>query len=346
VVELASLVKIVDANKAALELYGLERSEVLSRGLTQVVSKEAVSHFQEEILGFLSPSRRFTWEGTDKLPTGRQIEVLVTGSIPQGYEEDWSKVIVSVSDITERKQVEQQLRQLSRAVEQSASTIIITDTAGTIEYVNPKFTEITGYTFEEVIGQNPKILKSGLTPREHYRQLWQTITEGKEWHGELLNRKKNDQLYWEHVTVSPIFNERGEITHFVGVKEDITQRKQNEVEIQRHLTELEALYENGLAVGRLLTTNEIGDRVINTFARYLQWHHVTIRLRKENSDELDLVALNLPDLREEQREQTEQHFKALIRRVGQGLSGWVIQTGLAVRTGNVHADPRYFESHA
>jgi PAS domain S-box-containing protein len=105
---------------------------------------------------------------------------------------------------------------------------VITDTSGSIEYVNPKFTQITGYSYEEVIGQNPRILKSGFTPDEEYKQLWQTISSGNEWHGELLNKKKDGTLYWESVTISPIMDDRKEITHYVGVKEDITERKQNE----------------------------------------------------------------------------------------------------------------------
>ena len=117
-------------------------------------------------------------------------------------------------------------------------------------------------------------------------------------------------------------------------------------ETQRRLAELEALYENGLAVGRLLQPREIGDRIISTFARYLPWHHVTIRLRKENSDDLELVAFNLPHLREEERKEAEQHFVARVNKVGQGLSGWVIQTGLPLRTGNVHAHPQYIDTHA
>ena len=91
-------------------------------------------------------------------------------------------------------------------------------------------------------------------------------------------RKRMGRYIWELVTISPILNDRREITHFVGVKEDITERKQNEIETRRHIAELEAVYENGLSVGRLLKPHEIGNRVIETFARYLPWHHVTIRL--------------------------------------------------------------------
>lgn len=345
--ELASLIKITDVNQAALKLAGAREKEQLINSPTQGLNEQAIlSHFQEEILGLLSPLHKFEWEGADETLDGRKIEVIVVGSIPHGYEEDWSKVIVSTSDITERKQADQQLRKLSRAVEQTASSIIITDTSGNIEYVNPKFTEVTGYSYEEAIGRNPRILKSGMTAGVEYKQLWQTIIAGHEWHGELLNRKKNGELFWESVTISPILNDRGEITHFVGVKEEITQRKQNEIETRRHVTELEAVYENGLAVGRLLEPGEIGNRVIETFARYLPWHHVTIRLRKAETDDLELVAFNLPNLKEEERTDAEQHFVARINKVGQGLSGWVIQTGVSLRTGNVHMHPQYIDTHA
>jgi PAS domain S-box-containing protein len=255
------------------------------------------------------------------------------------------KRIAGVSaDITERKQAEEQLRKLSRAVEQSASTIVITDAAGNIEYVNPQFTETTGYTFQEAVGQNPRILKSGHTSPEEYKRLWEKITAGEQWQGELHNKKKNGDLFWEYVTISPIFNERGETTHFIAVKEEITQRKQAEAETRRHLAELEALYENGLAVGRLLKPGEIGNRIIETFARYLSWHHVAIRLKRPESDDLELIALNQPGLNEQERAEMERHFSSMISKIDQGLSGWVIQTGEAIRTGNVHTHPQYVDT--
>jgi PAS domain S-box-containing protein len=344
--ELASMVRIIDVNKASLELYGIDRKEDLLLSLGELLDSTSLQHFADEIIGLMSPLKRFSWEGGDVTKAGSHIEVMVNGSIPHGYEEDWSKVIVSIIDITERKLAEQELRKLSRAVEQTGSTIVITDTSGIIEYVNPKFTQTTGYSYEEVVGQNPRMLKSGFTADEEYKNLWETIKGGGEWHGELLNKKKNGTLYWESVTISPILNERQEITHYVGVKEDITERKQSEIEIRRHVAELEAVYENGLSVGRLLEPGGIGDRVIETFARYLPWHHVTIRLRKEGSDDLELVSFNLPNLKEEERSDAEQHFVARINKVGQGLSGWVLQTGMPLRTDNVHAHPQYIDTHA
>lgn len=127
-----------------------------------------------------------------------------------------------------RKRAEETLRKLSRAVEQSSASIVITNTAGDIEYVNPKFSRLTGYLPAEVIGQNPRVLKSGQTPPEEYGRLWRTITAGQEWRGEFRNRKKNGEFYWELASISPILDAAGVITHFVAVKEDITEHKRLE----------------------------------------------------------------------------------------------------------------------
>ncbi|HSK66159.1 MAG TPA: PAS domain S-box protein, partial [Anaerolineales bacterium] len=116
-------------------------------------------------------------------------------------------------------------------------------------------------------------------------------------------------------------------------------------ETQRRLSELEALYENGLAVGQLLEPRQIGERIIETFARHLSWHHVAIRLLREGTDELELIAFNQPDLSEKERSQAVRHFNSKINRVGQGLSGWVVQTGQPIRSGNVYDYPQYVSTY-
>jgi PAS domain S-box-containing protein len=138
-----------------------------------------------------------------------------------------------------RKRAEEELRKLSRAVEQSASTIIITDTEGYIEYANPRFSDISGYSREEALGKHTRFLRSGHTPSEEYEQLWNTITSGKEWHGEFQNVKKNGELYWESATISPMKNVDGVITHFLAVKEDITARKEAEAERELLLAQIQ-----------------------------------------------------------------------------------------------------------
>jgi len=156
-------------------------------------------------------------------------------------------------DITERKQAGEQLRRLSHAVEQSPSLIIITDTAGNIEYVNPKFTQVTGYTFDEMMGKNPRVLSSGEMPPEEFKKLWETITSGGEWQGEFHNKKKSGELYWESASISPITNAHGVITHFLAVKEDITGRKGMEESLKQSEARFRSLIENapvGIAVAR------------------------------------------------------------------------------------------------
>lgn len=168
---------------------------------------------------------------------GKEIDTITTIQIINIGGEDC--IIAMVQDITEKNKAEEQLRKLSRAVDQSSASIIITDLDGNIEYVNPKFTEITGYSSNEVLGKNPRILQSGETPAEVYKELWRTITSGYEWHGELHNKKKSGDLFWEWASISPIFDSKGTITNYLAVKEDITINKliQNQIRLQAILLE-------------------------------------------------------------------------------------------------------------
>ena len=150
------------------------------------------------------------------------------------------KLPITIENAIRRHRAEEQVRKLTRAVEQSPASVVITDTEGKIEYVNPKFTSLTGYSSEEVLGENPRILKSGEHPREFYEGLWTTILAGREWRGELHNLKKNGELFWEQSSVSPVRDRDGNITHFVAVKEDVTHRKQLEEERERLISELDA----------------------------------------------------------------------------------------------------------
>jgi diguanylate cyclase (GGDEF)-like protein/PAS domain S-box-containing protein len=173
------------------------------------------------------------------------------------------------AEIQERRQTEQRLRLFSRAIEQSANLVVITDRHGTIEYVNPKFVQATGYSAAEAVGANPRLLKSGRTSREQYESLWQTITGGSEWRGEFRNRRKDGSLYWELAVIAPIRDEGGTITHFVAIKEDITRRKAMESAL--HASDLK--YRNVFATvgdalflidnrdGRILTVNPAASKL-------------------------------------------------------------------------------------
>ena len=128
-------------------------------------------------------------------------------------------------NITERKRKDAKIQQLSKAIEQTSASIVITDISGIIEYVNTAFTQTSGYSKEEVIGKKPSVLKSGHTTNDVYGNLWKTITAGKEWSGEFHNRKKDGSLYWESVIIAPVKNDEGTIINFIAVKDEITERK-------------------------------------------------------------------------------------------------------------------------
>lgn len=151
------------------------------------------------------------------------------------YDSDHTPVYLegAIRDITERVQAEKRTRILGQALEQSPSTVVITDREGNIEYVNAKFAEVTGYKPEEVIGKNPRILKSGSQGDDFYRNLWSTILSGKNWSGVIRNLKRNGELFWERAIISPIANEDNLITHFISIKEDITKEKEMHEELVR-----------------------------------------------------------------------------------------------------------------
>ncbi|MCL5746102.1 MAG: PAS domain S-box protein, partial [Acidobacteria bacterium] len=177
----------------------------------------------------LEPSREAEWIRKD----GAAITVEIH-DVPV-YDEAGALVAIEgiAREITQRRRSEEWVRKLSQVAEQIPVAVVITDTAGTIEYVNSAFTAISGYTHDEALGKNPRILKSGEMRPEEYRHLWSSITAGREWAGVFHNKAKDGRLYWERAVIAPIVDARGSITNFVGIKEDITEQKKLEEQFRQ-----------------------------------------------------------------------------------------------------------------
>ncbi len=235
---------ITSWNTGAEKMYGYNKEQVIGQSMFIIIPPDRQDEMMHIIEKLQMGQHVDHFETVRQRKDGRKIDVSV--SISLLYDDKGTLIGASTiaRDITERKRAEEELRKLSRAVKQSPASIVITDTNGAIEYVNPKFMQITGYSHEEIIGKNPRILKSGETPAEEYKRLWEIITSGGEWQGEFHNKKKNGEMYWEFAVISSITNERGDITRFLAVKEDITERKYAEVERDRLIVSLqEALAE-------------------------------------------------------------------------------------------------------
>lgn len=215
--------EFLEVNQAAVAHYGYSREEFLSMTIKDIRPQEDI----ERLLNALkAENRKFSGsqQWRHKKKNGELIDVEITSHdiVFNGLEARH----VLINDITESKKAESTNRLLSKALEQSPVSVVVTDAKGVIQYINQKFTEITGYTPDEAIGLTPRISKSGVQEDAFYKKLWETITAKSDWEGELVNKKKNGELYWESVLISPLLDSRQKITNYIGIKEDITKQKE------------------------------------------------------------------------------------------------------------------------
>ncbi len=209
----------IRVNKKSTELTGYGVDELLKMNMSQLFSEPELSNNPLRY-DLLLKGETVISERNILCKDGKSLLVEMNSRmLPDGTLQSF------VRNITERRKTEEQLRTLTMAINQSPNSVVITDKKGIIQYVNPVIEKLSGYTKEELIGENPRIFASGKTSKKEYKKLWDTITSGNVWQGEFQNKKKNGELFWESATISPVFDGNGIITHYLAIREDITRQK-------------------------------------------------------------------------------------------------------------------------
>ena len=273
--------RIVHVNRTELQLLGYTEAEMLGRLVAEfsLNPEKAAVAVRAKLAGEGPPDSGA--ECQVRCRDGSVMHVITSDRIIVDTAGHISGMRTSTQDNTTAYVMATELRKLSAAVDQAPVSIVITNLAGNIEYTNPRFTQVTGYSAEEAKGKNPRILKSGEKPPEEYRELWQTLVAGGTWRGEFHNKRKNGELYWEEAAISPICEATGRATHYLAVKVDITVRKRAELELKL----FRALIEN--SVDDMIVADPLTGRILDGNAS---------TCRKLGYTHAELLSLTIPDV--------------------------------------------------
>jgi PAS domain S-box-containing protein len=227
------LVTVLDINRTSLIFHGAENREVLLNKLDQIFIPESLSDFLIVLVRLMRGETSFHVESVIQTLSGIRQNVLVHFSVAQGYEDSLGKILVSMVDITERKRNEDELRLASSVFTNSQEAIMVSDANNRIIDINPAFSNMTGYTFDEVLGEDPKILSSGKHDQQFFADMWQAIENEGGWRGEIWNKRKSGEVFPELLSIVAVRDDQGNLQHYVGAFTDITMLKQHEADLDR-----------------------------------------------------------------------------------------------------------------
>ncbi len=278
--------KIRTINPVTAKLLGYKEDELIGMPVDAIIAQEELQFKRKGTVDLIEKGSISNIDKSLVTKDGRKIPVLFSANVMHDNKNEIQGMVCMALDISERKRAEEQIQKLSHAIEQSPTTIMIADIDGNLEYVNPKFTQLTGYLYEEAIGKNPRILKSGKTSPEEYKSLWGKITSGREWRGEFCNKKKNGELYWEFASISPVKNSEGVITNYIAVKEDITQRKLTEERLLTYKKKLQAL-SSELSLTEERERRSIATDLHDNIGQILAAAKIKLKLLQESKSSVD-----------------------------------------------------------
>ncbi|MDF1549498.1 MAG: PAS domain S-box protein [Bacteroidales bacterium] len=224
-------------SSSAVGMFGYLENEITDLKINDLLTEESYEKYQSKLSDILEKEEKSEITGSfslileHKKKNGKLFWAEISANPMRNKQGKFIGLAGISRDISERMKAENEIRKLSEVIEQSPTSIVITDLNGQINYVNSTFCRVTGYAPEEVIGKNPKILKSGMTSDSVYEDLWAAIYRGEVWRGEFINRKKNGETYWERAIIAPIKNHLNQVTNYVAIKENITAQKLAEQEL-------------------------------------------------------------------------------------------------------------------
>ena len=271
--------KFLEVNDVACKRLGYTREELLQLSPVDIDAPESAQAIPETMRR-LTKEKHGTWEAVNLTKKGDRFPVEISSEL---FDLNGKPTFLSIiRDITERKRTEARLHLLREALESAANAIVITDREGTIIWANTAFMGLSGYSLEEVIGRKPSLFKSGQHDQAFYQQLWEKVLAGRVWSAEMVNRRKDGSLYSEENTITPVRNEKGEITHFIAVKQDITARKQAELRIG-------ALSKLGQRLSAAKTVREAAVIITEVADELLGWDACSFSLFSASRELLDHV---------------------------------------------------------